>query len=537
MKKLWLAVPVVLVAAWGGSSWYIGQQTEAELQRFIEQHNAVTAGSGIRQELVSYEKQFLGAKAITKLNIEMPPFGEELGDVQFINTIKNGPVLFGGSSPVQLGMSQIHTQLDMDALSAEQREVLTRLFGDTPPLEGYTVVGLGGNTSYDFTLKPLNLSEDDGKISLDKLQITGNSAADFSGDIQIQVDKFETKDSNSHFLLPSLTMEGDITGMLAGQMLGDFDFKAPNVQMDDISFDMNAQTSSREQGGAVEGKLAAQVENIQGAADMLSKLDYQLEFAGLDLKGLEELNRLQIELENIQSQIDWNMEEMETPEGQQQFQSLMERINSKTEEMVEVAFAKVLKKDQSRVRNVLHVENAQGKLDADIDLTYTGEGTPDLMTIASFGPNDWGQMFKGQVKLEADKAILPMGMDMMVAPYVEQGLLTEVQEKLAANLQLQGDKVELNGKAMSFEEFLAMFGMGMSGGMLDGAQGDMPDPAADLGIPDDLMEQINSEGLTPEVMQILEESDDVPTETIEMLKQLQQMQQEMAAPSSPPSGE
>jgi hypothetical protein len=62
--------------------------------------------------------------------------------------------------------------------------------------------------------------------------------------------------------------------------------------------------------------------------------------------------------------------------------------------------------------------------------------------------------------------------------------------------------------------------------------GTMPDAdgaAADLGIPPDLMERIQNEGMTPEVMQALEESDDVPSEALEMFKQLQQMEQSIKA--------
>lgn len=66
-----------------------------------------------------------------------------------------------------------------------------------------------------------------------------------------------------------------------------------------------------------------------------------------------------------------------------------------------------------------------------------------------------------------------------------------------------------------------------------GATPDADGSAADLGIPADLMERIQKEGMTPEVMQALEESDDVPPEALEMFKQLQQMEQSMKAAEEP----
>ena len=51
--------------------------------------------------------------------------------------------------------------------------------------------------------------------------------------------------------------------------------------------------------------------------------------------------------------------------------------------------------------------------------------------------------------------------------------------------------------------------------------------------PDDLMKKMQEQGLTPEVMQLIEESDDVPAETKETLKQLQTLQEDLKAGKEP----
>ncbi len=535
MKKLvtLLSVPVVLLVAWGGTSWYIGQQTEAALKQFIEQQNQASAHSGIKQELVSYEKSALGATAITKLTMDLPPLSD-LGDIQFVNDISNGPVFFGGGSPVQFGAARIHTQLDMAALDAEQREWLTTAFAGKAPLEGHTVMGFGGNTVYHFTTNPLQVDQDGTTAQMDSITLSGTSAPDMTGKISMQAGKIEIKDATAQFTLPSLQLEGDITGMIGGQALGTFDLNMPGVSIlaeettVPVSFDLAMQSESGISDNELAGKVAMQATNIQGVDDALSKLDFKLDVSGLDVAGVQELGKLQAELQSVQNQMLWSAEAMETPEGQQKQQELMTQLTDATGKVVETLFAKVLKTDKSRLHTTLLAESPKGKLNAAVDLTYTGKTAPDMMTLVSYGPNEWATLMKGKMTLDADKALLPPGSEMMLTPLSEQGLLKLEGEKITSAIELAGENVTLNGQQMSFADFVNMLApLGMNQGMME--EGGDPN----MGIPDDLMKKIEAEGLTPEIIQLLEESDDVPKETIEIMKQLQQMQEQMGAGEAP----
>lgn len=528
MKKVvtLLSVPVVLLAAWGGSSWYIGQQTETALKQFIEQQNQAAVNSGFKQELVSYEKSALGAKAVTKLTMNPSPV-EGLESIQFINDISNGPVFFGGGSPVQFGSARIDTRLDMDALPEDQRQWLTSAFEGKAPIEGHTVIGFGSGTTYDFSTHPLKVDQDGVQATAETIHLSGTSAADMTGKINLQAGKIEIKEQASQFTLPSLQLDGDITGMVGGQALGTFDFKAPGVSIlaegttVPTRFDLALHSDSDVQDNQAAGKLTMQASNIQGTEDALSKLDLNVEVTGLDVTGLQAINQLQTELQSAQSQIDWNSAATETPEGQQKQQELMTKISDLSGKMAEALFGKTLKTDKSRLHTLLLAESPKGKLNADIDLTYVGQGTPDLMTLATYTPNDWGKMMKGKVLLDADKAMLPEGFDMLLTPYEQQGLLKMEGDKLKSTIELAGENVTLNGQPMAFADLLQLLVPADAGMMGEGAG----DPS--MGIPEDLMEKINQEGLTPEVMQLLEESDDVPNETIEIMKQLQQIQSDV----------
>lgn len=528
MKKLvtLLSVPVVLLVAWGGTSWYVGQQTEASLKQFIEQQNQAAAQSGLKQELVSYEKTTFGAKAITKLTADIPPLNE-LGEIQFINDITNGPVFVGGGSAVQFGMARIDTHLDMEALDAEKRQWLTTAFEGKAPLEGHTVIGFGGSTSYDFSTNPLKVDQDGTTATAESIRLSGTSAADMTGEISVQAGKVDIKDATAQFTLPSLQLDGDITGMIGGQALGTFDLKMPSVSIlaegttVPVSFDLALQTNSGIADNELAGKVALQAANIQGVKDAMSKLDYTMDISGMDVTGLQEVGKLQAELQSAQNQMVWSADAMETPEGQQKQQELMTKLTETTGKVVETLFGKVLKTDKSRLHTTLLAESPKGKLNADIDLTYTGKDAPDMMALAGYGPNEWAKMMKGKVMLDADKGILPEGFDMMLTPFTEQGLLKLEGDKIKSNIDLAGENVTLNGQQMSFADLVNLLAPpGMDEAMTGGG-----DPS--MGIPEDLMKKIEAEGITPEIIQLLEESDDVPKETVEIMKQLQQMQQQM----------
>jgi uncharacterized protein YdgA (DUF945 family) len=511
----------------------MGQQAETTVRQFIEQQNEQSAGSGVTQELVSYEKSLLGGKAITKLKFEMPPLGEAIGEVQFVNNIQNGPIFFGGNSGIQFGASRIHTQVDMEALDAEDRQVLNTLFDGKAPLDGHTVIGFGGDTSFDFSVNPLKFAEEGTTMSLDGVQFSGDYGTDMVGDIDMRIGKFEVKDATTHLQIPNVDVTGTMKGMVAGQVLGSFDMQAPQVSIladgtpEPILFDLAIKTNSDVQNNEAQGSMSINADNIKGVQDTVTKVNYQLEFAGLDVEGLKAVSQLQAEMQNALSQTDWNAESMETPEGQKKQQELMEKINSSSEQMMGLVFNKVLKTGKSRVRNVLKAESPKGKLNADIDLTYTGQGSPSMMDLIAFGPNDWAKMVQGKVLLDADKAMLPEGTEMLLMPLSEQGLLKVEGEKVKSEVTLAGENVTLNGQQMTFADFLHLVSPGA--GMDTGTMPDADGAAADLGIPPDLMERIQNEGMTPEVMQALEESDDVPSEALEMFKQLQQMEQSIKA--------
>ena len=112
-------------------------------------------------------------------------------------------------------------------------------------------------------------------------------------------------------------------------------------------------------------------------------------------------------------------------------------------------------------------------------------------------------------------------------PFIQQGIVVEDGSKLKARIELAGGSIILNGTRMRFTDLLLMLSPPAAKDTSEGNIGAAPD------IPADIMLKIQEEGLTPEVMQLLEDRDDVSAEAVAMFRQLQQLQQEVQAGNMP----
>ncbi len=544
MKKIvtLLSIPVVLAVVWGGASWYIGQQTETLVKDQMAKSNELLAKSGVKQELVSYEKGLTGSKAITKIKFDNPMLAESFGDLQIVNEIQNGPIFFGDGSGISTGLSRWKTTLDTQVLPAETQQKIKEIFEGRSPFEASTIVGFGNTASYVINVNPAIVKEN-GETVLSVAGVTAEGVSDtqdFTGTMHLQMGKLVAGSAAENLTIPALDAKADVKGMIATQMLGTVDIKAPQVAIQTAglpkpaTFDASIQTDTQQQNNDVNSKLALKADNIniKGLPNSLTSASYTVDMQGLNVAGLEEIGKIQGELQNLQSQIDWNAEAMETPDGQKKQQEIIAQMGQISEKLLNTIFAKVLQSDKTQVHQALNLVNQKGKINADVNVTYTGKQAPKLAEIASFTPNDWAQLMKANVAIQADKAALPEAAMMFTGALTGQGLLKDEPNQFKLDLKTEGDKVNLNGKEMTVNEFLAQVAPNMGA-----PSATMPDSSAlggeDMGLPDDLMKKMQEQGLTPEVMQLIEESDDVPAETKETLKQLQTLQEDLKAGKEP----
>lgn len=528
MKKLAVVIAALVAvggAAWLGGTWYVGKETETIVRAQIEQANEQSAAQGIRQELVSYDRSLLGADAVTRVLVTDPLMGRWLNNMQFNHKIKHGPVLFGNG--VGLGVSHWSSRLDTASLPAESKGFVEKAFAGKEPFVTETRIGFDKIMHATATFSPLNAQLDETGANIKW------AGADFSGDISVtekagpfsfKANTFEVRDANTTFTVPSMDVQGRL-GPIAGG-LENFTMKMPAISLltagetQPITMDIGVDSTTTEQNNALQGSGAFHVTNIQGKSAQgeelpVKQLDLKVDYAGFKLEGLKEIQALQVKIQALQEKMLVDETATELPEGQKQQQQLAQEAQQLTEELLDVVLNKVLQAGQSKLRYDVNVQLAKGKVAGIADLTYAGSATPlKLNDLMLYGPQEWGRLVTGSLELTADKAAVPEDLGMLMGYPLEQKAIVEANDQYKLQLKLLGEKAELNGTPIEFTALPAKFFPQMPS---------MAAPDADLGIPPDLMKQIQEQGMTPEIMQQLEESDDVPKETLEMLKQLQQM--------------
>lgn len=526
MKKLGVVIAALLAvggAAWLGATWYVGQETEKIVRAQIEQANKNSAAQGLTQELVSYDRSLFGAQAVTRLIVTEPVASEWFNNAQLTHKIQHGPLLL--SSGQGAGLSYWETHLDTASLPAESKTFVEKAFGGKEAFVANTKMGFDNIMHTTMAVNPMemDLKESGGKLKFAGASLTAEiSSEQNAGPFNFKAEAFEVRDANTTFTIPSIEAEGKVGGTVAGG-LESFNVKAPGISVltagktEPVKLDVSAQSTTTEQNGSIQGNGSFQVANIQGAPDIqIKQADLKVDYSGFKLDGLKEIQALQAKMQNLQAQMQVDESATELPEGQKQQQQLAQEMQQTTEQLLDIVLNKVLQAGQSKLRYDLSLTLDKGKVNGVADLTYAGSDKPlTLNDLMLYGPQDWGRLIKGSLNLTADKAALPAEASMFLASPIEQKAIVEANDQYKLELKLLGDSAELNGAPLQYADLPAKFFPQMPS---------MPQNAAsDLGIPADLMKQIEEQGMTPEIMQQLEESDDVPKETIEMLKQLQQM--------------
>lgn len=524
MKKLGIVIAALLAvggATWLGASWFVGKETESLVRAQIERANQNSTGHGVRQELVSYERSLLSSKAVTRLLVTEPVVAEWLNNAQFIHTIQHGPLLFPKGS---LGVSHWQSRLDTASLPEKSKAFVEKAFAGKEAFVADTIIGFDKVMHTNMVMNPLEVKLEEGGSAVKfagAILSADISAEQNTGPFTLKADAFEVRDPNMTFTIPSIEVDGKLSANATG--LENFNAKALGISIltagktEPAKMDVVMQATTSEQNGNLQGNGSFQIANIQGAPDLqIKQADLKVDYAGLKLEGLKDIQALQAKLQNLQTQMQVDEAATELPEGQKQQQQLAQEAQQVTEQLADVILNKVLQAGQSKLRYDLSLTLDKGKVSGLVDLTYAGSAKPIVLNdLMLYGPQDWGRLIKGSVDLSADKAALPDDVGMMLASALEQKAIVEANGQYKLQLKLLGDKAELNGTPVEFTELMGKFVPQMP------SLGE--DPSANLGIPPDLMKQIQEQGMTPEIMQQLEESDDVPKETLEMLKQLQQM--------------
>jgi uncharacterized protein YdgA (DUF945 family) len=537
-----LAIPVIVAAAWGGTTWYVGSQTKTLMEDSIKQQNELSGVHGVQTSIVSFDQGLLGSKAILKVTFTQPPLSEVVKELKFNADIKNGPVFL--TNGLGTGLSRWVVTLDQESIADGAIKTLVKDgFKGKDPFVATVDVGFNNNYNSTILVNPLTYSADDNNFTFagGTIKSTGN-ATDYTGTATVEANEVKLTDATGFTMtMPKTTADLAVTGTVGSTMLGTLQMKSDKVSFSakelpqPISFDLTANTDSGKTEQALKGSATFSASNITGVPEnLVTRLNYDLKYSDLKIEGIEELNTLQLKLQDIQANIARNEADAETPEGQRKITELYGNIQAVAGQMMETTFNKVLVADKSRVIQKVALEGAKGKSNVDLDLLYHGgKQTPTVndVMMGTFTPEQWADLLRGSISLNTDKALLPEMAAMMLMQPIQDGLIVDSANQYKVDLKLNGEQVELNGKAMPVKELIAK---------VTGGAGAAPEEEADtstsgegvtaadlepLGVPAEIAKEIEANGLTPDIMKKLESNKDISPDVVEMMRQLQQMQQ------------
>jgi uncharacterized protein YdgA (DUF945 family) len=526
MKKLigfLLTLLILAVAVWGGATWFVAQQTEEKIKAYIKQTGQLSDGS-VNQELVSYEPvSFTKAKAVTVFKTGIPMIDEMLADTKIIMNVTHGPVVITKEGGVQFALSRWDSEMDLSELDDEAQAELAALFGENTPMKGHLLLGYDQKANYKIDLSPVNMQDEFSSFTMGGAEIIGRTEINqVVGPVKMNVGEIYFKSPEMESTIPSIIADIDIKGYVGSQMLGTVDIQAQGIKLTpadgtgDITFDLLAQSDSRNEDGVLAGNTQFEFQNIHEPSQTLSNAKLDLLFDGFSAGGVNEMTQLQSELSNLQNQLMWNMEATQNPEGQDKMMELVGQMQDVSQRMLQVLFEKVLIAGKSQVDGQLILTGDKGDTNLDLTVVYTGSKEPITMDQLMMGNTDsLIQAISLAIEGKSDKSMLSDELQMVMSMGELQGILQSTEAAYELKGSLTDGQVVLNGKNMSVEEFVSLFAP---------SEEEIAAQAEAMAIPEDIEKRIQEEGLTPEVMQILEESEDINPVLLEQLRELSKMQ-------------
>lgn len=524
MKKLLgtlIFLILIIAALWGGATWFLGQQAEKRIKQQIDASNEANAGVA-KVTLVDYKNtSFTDAQAVMQLTTGIPFVDDILADANIITDIKHGPIILSDSG-VEFAASKWSSHIDLDTLNDEAAAFITELFGDKNPFSSETLIGFDEQAKYTLKLAPLS-QEGDANFAIDGVTITGTqSLKDQTGTAKAVIGEMHLQDPTLELIIPNMTADMTISGFIGSQMLGSSKVVAPDVKLKsaaagDIQFDLDATSSTQQQDDEVTGNFQMAANNVVEPSNTVKQIDLSIAYQGLSATGLNEFSNLEAKANNLQKQLMWNMDATKNPEGQEKMMGLIEQMQQVNQEMIKVFLDKVLIPTKAQINQTLKLSGDKGNSTLDAEFVYTGGKDQQPIDIDKLMLGDASSVLQavaGTVAVNMDKAMLPEQIKMILKMVSMQNITKDEADKFSLNASITDVKVTLNGETMSFEDFIAKFSP-------QTAQVD--DANSTLALPKDIEQRIQKEGLTDEIMQDLEESDDVSPDVLKQMKELKRL--------------
>jgi uncharacterized protein YdgA (DUF945 family) len=490
-KSVRIAVGLAVVAgvASTAGAWYTGQQLESNLLSSIAKANQefknLTPGLGldVSLELVSLERGVLSSTAHYRIKAkgDLTTAGDERkaidGELLFVDHIEHGP--FPLSRLLGLKLMPVVTKNNIELENSPLVEKWFTATHGVSPLSGHASIGYTGSVNSSIKLQPLEFSEEGSSLKFSGLDINAlvgaeqqNFKLDGAMDSLVLIGPDQTR-----IELQGLSMRNDSSMGASGLYLGSSENKLKQVQVlipaqpPLLLKDMLQTGKLDEDKTGVFGSFTYGIGMLNFAGKDLGSLDLAGSVKNLDTLAIKDLSELYKQLIS-------NLESAHYDASNPDFNLTAEQQAKLTADLGTLLAAKpVLALDKFAFKTA----NGQSSLSLSLGLNKPSsfDLPPDALAMQSIASLDAHlQLSKPMIK---DVVLSQAALDPSADPEAAKQQAEQMSEmagmmavgtqmavvdgdNIVASLKYADGQVDLNGRKMPLEEFMAM-SMGMAGGM------------------------------------------------------------------------
>ena len=393
MKKL-LLILITTLAFWVISTFIIGNQTQEQLQNYINKSNKLYANNGIHLKLSTYKKSFLYSTAQVEIDFSDPKVVKLLKKeyafpLKIKYTIEHGPLFF--KHGLGVGLAKINNALLLSSIFKEdaKKEFLALVKGDIN-LKTEMVVSFSKQLNYTINSNEITIQEDKRNFYMSPFTVEGTSNIEtFKGDGTVKIAKLKFKEDNSSngIELTNLLAKMKIDEIFKEKLLfGDFKFSVENVLIHDdmnpkfktinISIDgemLNKRVSQSTMDSYFKGTVYLGNTQLPTEFKELNSVQLNMEMNELGIEGMFEFQEVAQRIQKEQNKLINKLQTQKTEEMESTLKEL-----KKIEEKIGTEFIytlnKLLVKDKTTISYGVNI-NTKDKQStkAFVEAGYTGD--------------------------------------------------------------------------------------------------------------------------------------------------------------------
>jgi|GEM_PF-1216345 hypothetical protein len=491
MKKI-LGSLVVAIALWAGATAIIGNQTEHQVNGYIEKINTLYQQNGLNLKMTDYNRTFLNSTAVIELDITDSSAKELLSEVYTLPlkmnyTIEHGPIFF--QNGLGFGLSKAHQKIALSSILRDEgkEEFLNLVHNKDVMIEGESVVSFFKKINSKILSDEIKIDENGTLLTIAPFIITNSLDLDTlqgDGHFILPMIFFKEKEDNRELHIENMVVDMQLDGFIEDiLMLGKIDFSVDRLYLNDknntdigeidmaTKFHLTTQKDSDTTMKTLfEGSVDLTNTNLPNTLPALKTLTGKINIEGLGIEGMVMFQKTAKEMETAQTALVAKMQEQ--PEQMDEIFAEFGKIEEEMLTKIVYSLNTLLIKDKSVVKYEVIANTKEGnESQASIEIGYTGDMnfTGSFEEMSTKIQQDILKLFRVNVDMHVDANLLkgvPNTENLMqqIQMGVAQGLIKEENGQFILNGYYKNEELMVNDNNLT-ATILPFLMMATQGGM------------------------------------------------------------------------